>query len=154
MQRGFLFVFSSAFIATSFFQHNEFIMLGVKQGICGGQPLPHPWICTTPLHRLLFTCGDSIFGMQCLELHGCCCRHCPCLETADKKVMGLEYVIYCLKRLDYSHLRTFFQVTVAIVLLLCMEQYPFLQDHVQVSLFRGTAANRLWMYIGCTLSVG
>ncbi|CAN7983682.1 unnamed protein product [Ixodes hexagonus] len=36
-------------------------------------------------------------------------RHCRCLKTADKKAMALEYVIYCLKRSEHAHLRTFFQ---------------------------------------------
>ncbi|KAM7296869.1 TATA box-binding protein-associated factor RNA polymerase I subunit A [Ixodes scapularis] len=36
-------------------------------------------------------------------------RHCRCLGTADKKATALEYIIYCLKRSEHVHLRTFFQ---------------------------------------------
>ncbi|KAK8785413.1 hypothetical protein V5799_008222, partial [Amblyomma americanum] len=36
-------------------------------------------------------------------------RHSRCLLVADKKELALEYIVYCLKRLRHSHLRTFFQ---------------------------------------------
>lgn len=41
-------------------------------------------------------------------------RHCRCLRYADKKEMALEYLIYCLKKMDYSHLRTFLQDNLSI----------------------------------------
>lgn len=36
-------------------------------------------------------------------------RHSRCLLVADKKEMALEYIVYCLKRMQHEHLRTFFQ---------------------------------------------
>ncbi|KAH7938896.1 hypothetical protein HPB52_002184 [Rhipicephalus sanguineus] len=36
-------------------------------------------------------------------------RHTRCLLVADKKEMALEYIVYCLKRMQHTHLRTFFQ---------------------------------------------
>ncbi|XP_050024718.1 uncharacterized protein [Dermacentor andersoni] len=36
-------------------------------------------------------------------------RHSRCLLVADKKELALEYIVYCLKRMNFAHLRTFFQ---------------------------------------------
>lgn len=36
-------------------------------------------------------------------------RHSRCLLVADKKELALEYIVYCLKWMNFAHLRTFFQ---------------------------------------------